>query len=109
VLTLPNAAFRFHPKPEQVRPADRAIVEGRSDDDASGEDDAPAQAPQRHYVWVVEDDLLAAVEVDVGLSDKSVTEIASGKLAAGREVVVGAQGASTAATKKNSGPPPPPM
>ncbi len=34
VLTVPNAALRFHPKPEQVRKSDLAIVEGRSDDDA---------------------------------------------------------------------------
>ena len=36
VLTIPNAALRFHPKPEQVRPRDRAIVEGKSDDDEAG-------------------------------------------------------------------------
>ena len=27
VLAVPNAAFRFFPKPEQVRPDDRAILE----------------------------------------------------------------------------------
>ena len=35
VLTVPNSALRFHPKPEQVRKSDLAIVEGQSEDDAN--------------------------------------------------------------------------
>ena len=45
VLTVPNAALRFHPKPEQVRKSDLAIVEGRSDDDATAA--APAIRARR--------------------------------------------------------------
>ncbi len=35
VLTLPNAALRFHPKLEQVRKCDQPIVEGREEDELS--------------------------------------------------------------------------
>ena len=32
VLTIPSAAFRFHPRPEQVNPGDRPILEGAARD-----------------------------------------------------------------------------
>ena len=32
----PTRRLRFHPKPEQVRPSDRADLEGESDDDERG-------------------------------------------------------------------------
>ena len=41
VMTIPNAALRFHPKPDQVRPADQAIVEGMADEaESNGADGA---------------------------------------------------------------------
>ena len=61
VLTVPNAALRFRPKPEQVRKSDQAIVEGQSEDDADsdspadpGEKKDPAAVRGRKptYVWV---------------------------------------------------------
>ena len=110
VLALPNAALRFHPKPEQVR-IERPGRSSRASPTTTRPIRATVSAParERHYVWVLEDGLLAAVEVGTGLSDKNSTELVSEKLAEGREVVVGAQGSAAAAAKKSSPPPPPPM
>ena len=59
VLTVPNAAFRFYPKPEQVRPGDRAILETTTPEGQSkqGETADPgasisARTSNRRYVWV---------------------------------------------------------
>ena len=88
VLTVPNAALRFHPKPEQVRKSDLAIVEGRSEDDATGDsptdpaekkDPAAVRARKPTYVWVLDGNQIAAVEIVTGLADKSGTEIVSGE------------------------------
>ena len=88
--------------PPQARagpPGDRAIVEGRADDDAG--DGAAERARRRSpgraagekptYVWIIDGDQLAAVEIVIGLGDKSRTEIVSGDLAEGQEVVIGMQ------------------
>lgn len=102
VLKVPNAALRFFPKPEQVRERDRAILEGKTPDgqaspDAVGVDDAaaedgstPASGSKPRYVWVVgDDDLLSAIKITTGLSDKTSTELISGDLEEGKELVTG--------------------
>ena len=94
---MPNAALRFRPKPEQVRRADRAIVEtqanGPSGADAGSSQPTPGHQRNKHYVWIAEGDLLAAVEIVVGRGDKTSTELVSGDLSEGQELVVGAQAA----------------
>lgn len=104
VLTLPNAAFRFRPQPEEVHPRDRSILE-TADTEATSErktgspnrknksGDSPGTPSARNhkYVWIVEGDRLAAVPVEIGISDKNSTEIISGTLSEGQEVVVGSQ------------------
>jgi HlyD family secretion protein len=99
VLTIPNSAFRFHPKPEQVRKSDVAILEGRDEDDAGSGSlpemaerrDSPTVRGGKSYVWVQDGSLLAAVEVVTGLADKSAAELISGDLVEGQEVVTGLQ------------------
>ena len=107
VLTLPNGALRFHPKPEQVRKSDQAIVEGRAEDETNNggstdagekKSSAPAHGRKPSYVWVVDGSQLAAVEVVTGLADKSRTEIVSGDLADGQELVTGMQSTGTKAS-----------
>ena len=44
---------------------------------------------QSRLVWICEDDLLSAVPITTGLSDKEGVEIVSGNLSLGQEVVVG--------------------
>jgi HlyD family secretion protein len=107
VLTIPNAATRFHPKADQVRPDDRALLDDTADDGSIRTDvDAPkekdsaggvtaaalaAQGAVRRCVWIVKDDTLAAVPIVTGLSDKHSTELTSGGLTEGQELVVGVQ------------------
>ena len=88
VIRIPNAALRFYPRPEHVRPEDQDPVGGHrhgqrvgrrrgtpspSDVPPSEKADAGKKRNRRH-VWVVEDNLLKAVEVTTGLSDNKFTE-----------------------------------
>jgi HlyD family secretion protein len=102
VLRVPNSALRFFPaKPEQVREEDRKLVEG---DDKETPDDqnavseiqpsavekAEASRKRNHrHVWIVEDDLLKAVEVVTGLNDNQYSEVVSGELSEGQSLVTG--------------------
>ena len=63
VLTIPNAALRFYPKPEQVRESDRAILASSSGDaqanrnartTGGNEKSASASSRNQRYVWVAE-------------------------------------------------------
>jgi HlyD family secretion protein len=97
-LKVPNAALRFFPKPEQVRPCDKAVLDGVSPDnkearDADTEDDPAAKEHNRkqRYVWIIDGELLKAVKITTGLTSKSYTEIVSGELSAGQAVVTGMQ------------------
>jgi HlyD family secretion protein len=102
ILKIPNAGLRFFPKPEQVRPEDRELLEGTEEEPASDEQARPAETQRsameralasrsrnRRYVWVEEGDFLRGVEIVTGLSDSKYSEIVSGELADGQEVVTG--------------------
>lgn len=111
VVRIPSAALRFHPKPDQVRPEDRKIVEGDEEEGATeqGKSTQPKalnvagsgseRAKVRRYVWVLDGDFLAAVEVVTGQSDNKFTELVSGELQAGQDVVTGVRTAAAGATK----------
>ena len=102
VLKVPNAALRFYPSKVHVRPEDQELLEGKEEELDQDDDDSltsgqrsaieTAQANRkrnRKHVWVVEGDLLRAVEVAVGLSDYKFTEVVSGELEEGQKVVTG--------------------
>jgi HlyD family secretion protein len=103
-LRVPNSALRFFPKPEQVRPEDRPLLEGitpqadkekeknkqSTEPTPSAREKAAANKKRTHrHVWVVEGELLRAVEVVIGINDNKFTEIVSGDLTAGSKVVTG--------------------
>ena len=101
-LKVPNAALRFFPKPNEVRPCDLPILNGTSPDNKEARDAEAADAARddpaakerirkERYVWVIDGDLLTAVKITTGLSDKSSTEILSGDLSVGQLVVTGMQ------------------
>jgi HlyD family secretion protein len=101
-LKVPNAALRFFPKPNEVRPCDLPILDGTSPDNKEARDaeaadkakDDPAakeRLRKERYVWIIDGDLLKAVKITTGLSDKSCTEILSGDLKEGQAVVTGMQ------------------
>jgi HlyD family secretion protein len=101
LLQVPNVALRFFPKPEQVRPEDREVLEGTADQPGTGDTsmaDVQQSATERalahrnrnkRHVWIVENDLLRAVEIIAGMNDSKDTEVVSGQLAEGQEVVTG--------------------
>jgi HlyD family secretion protein len=103
VLKIPNAALRFFPKAEQVRREDKKLLEGEEEkrsteqeqqktDDvqrAAHERIAANRNRNRRHVWVQDDDVLRAVEVQVGLSDNQFTELVSGELKEKDELVTG--------------------
>lgn len=102
VLRIPNAALRFYPKAEQVRPDDRAVLEGASEESPQEESEVEEQLSaiqraiarkerHRRHVWVVEGDYLSAVEVITGLIDSKYTELVSGDLKEGQKLVTGVQ------------------
>jgi HlyD family secretion protein len=98
VLRVPNAALRFFPKPEHVRPEDRPVLEGlapKTDKDknetvpSAGEKVAASRKRNRRHVWALDGELLRAVEIETGISDGQYTAVVSGDLAAGQKVVTG--------------------
>lgn len=109
ILRIPNAALRFSPKPEEVRPEDRALLETDTEGDTKQTTksksaviaDRIASVAQRsaskRRVWVLEGTLLSAVEVQTGLSDTSYTEMVSGPLREGQRLVIGTRSATAAA------------
>jgi HlyD family secretion protein len=104
VMAVPNAALRFRPKPDEVSAADRAILDADDSDETRTAGGSPSRDRSRGYVWVLRDGRPAAVEVATGTSDKTSTELLSGDLADGQEVVIGTR----TATAKSFAPPPPP-
>ncbi len=101
VVRIPNAALRFYPKPEQVRPEDRKVLEGASEDDSDDEaaamdDELSAeqrakvrQKRNRRHVWVKEGEQLRAIKVVIGLMDAKWSELVSGELKEGQKLVTG--------------------
>ncbi len=102
VLRVPNAALRFYPKSEHVRPEDRALLEGENRPASENEDsnaviaqhsaEEKAEAGRkrnRRHVWIVEGDCLKAVEIVIGLSDSKYSEVVSGELTEDQSVVTG--------------------
>jgi HlyD family secretion protein len=101
-LRVPNAALRFYPQREQVRPEDRPLLESgavtpgedeeRTDVVRSAEEKAEIRRKRnRRHVWVVDGDFLRAVPVETGLSDSTNTELVSGDLKPGDKLVTGIQ------------------
>ncbi len=102
VLKAPNAALRFYPKPEQVRPEDRELLEGSDEREKTEEGTENLESQRsameraiarknrnRRHVWIVEGDLLRAVAITTGLSDSQATEVVSGAVVEGQELVTG--------------------
>lgn len=97
VIKIPNAALRYYPLKEHVRKADQGILDGTKSASSSVEvDEQPAAAAAKsqrdslkRHVWVKDGDLLRAIEVVMGLSDYQFTELVSGDVPVGTELVTG--------------------
>lgn len=101
VPLIPNAALRFFPERQQVRPEDRGLLQGAEPSEgaeyqvqvslSAGEKAEGRRRRGRRHVWVVDGEFLTAVEVDTGLSDSKFTELVSGDVREGRKLVTGIQ------------------
>jgi HlyD family secretion protein len=106
VVKIPNAALRFYPTSQQVREEDRKLLEGLKDPAAAREADQSEQPERtlsaderaelrrkrgRRHVWLVEGEFLKAVEVVTGISDSQHSELVSGDLKEGQQLVTGIQ------------------
>jgi HlyD family secretion protein len=105
VVKVPNAALRFYPAANQVRPEDAAILEGKEETKTDEDGNAGVSLQSlsiserarlrkersRHHVWVTDGDLLRAIEVKTGLTDGQYTEVASGAVKSADVLVIGFQ------------------
>ncbi len=103
VLKIPNAALRFFPKREIVREQDRKLLDGSSFESEeenrdneitesmiSASDKVESRRKSHHrHVWVVDGDLLKAIEVTTGIIDSKYTQLVSGDLTDGQKLVTG--------------------
>jgi len=101
-IKIPNSALRFFPQPQHVRPEDKALLEGKIEEQrpvnanevqesglsATEHFEARRKRNLRH-VWVVDGHKLKAVEVVVGLADSRFTELIKGNLKLGDKLVTG--------------------
>jgi HlyD family secretion protein len=103
-VKIPKAALRFYPPdPKYVHPDDRVILEGsektanaNSEDEQEVIGDAPASdrvasnvKSRRRHVWFVDGDFLRAIEVQIGISDHLFSELVSGSVSEGKELITG--------------------
>ncbi len=102
VLLVPNAALRWLPQPQQVVKEFRgkfkksgAIAPSSSGKPAPG---GEKEERSRGVVWLPEGSLVRPVQVALGLSDGSLTEVKTDKLKEGTQLVVDE-------TAKKEGPP----
>ena len=102
VPRIPNAALRFYPQRDQVRPEDRHILDNKAPASGVAEEGAVIQPSaeekaemrgkrNRRHVWVVDGDFLKAVAVTTGLSSSNYTELVAGELEQGQKLVTGIQ------------------
>jgi HlyD family secretion protein len=105
VLLVPNAALRWMPTEEQVvgefRQAKGSEAPDRGKPAAKGgkEEKAPS------LVWVPQGALVRPVQVTLGLSDGSLTEVSSPELKAGTPLVVGVMASQPAGQPAPGGSP----
>lgn len=95
-VRIPNAALRFFPKVEHVRPEDKHLVLGVVDEQAAGVDieesaqekTALAAKRTKRYVWVWETPFLRAIPVTIGIRDSQWSELVEGNVLLEDELVI---------------------
>jgi HlyD family secretion protein len=93
VLLVPNTALRWTPQMEQVvgefRVSPKQAKESEAPDRVKPGAKASKVEKARGLVWVPQGDLVRPVQVSLGLSDGSLTEVESAELKEGTSLVVG--------------------
>lgn len=112
VLKVPNAALRFRPAGETALPDKSASRNGGGSAKArfaqsAGESRGGAGGQwTRGRIYTLSDDRPRAIDVRVGISDGTMSEVSGESVVEGMDVIVGVQGAggTTAPTQKGSPP-----
>ncbi len=102
VIRIPKSALRFYPpNVKWVHPDDRHLLEGAEFakavvDETTAEVELSqteqalrSPALKLRHVWKLEGELLKAIEVTIGLSDNQYSELLSGDLVDGTELIIG--------------------
>ena len=109
VLLVPNAALRWTPQPEQVVGEFRGSPQKAKGTQAPAQVKPAAKAGQeekaRGLVWVPQGALVRPVQVTLGLSDGSLTEVSNAELQEETPLVVGEQGSQPAGQPASGGSP----
>jgi HlyD family secretion protein len=114
VLQVPNGALRWRPQASQVRPEDReAFIQKQkaraaaklpnANANGAAKVDLKKESAQRTQgtLWVQDGEFVRPVKVKIGVSDGAMTEIVSGDIKEGDEVVTGEQHAAASDSAKN--------
>jgi HlyD family secretion protein len=108
VLLVPNAAFRWTPRPEQIAPKFRspAKTEPGSGSPSQGKPgtEAGKSKSDRQLVWVPQGTQVRPLYLSRGLSDGTMTAVESPQLKAGTLVVVGEVEKTAEETPTNANP-----
>jgi HlyD family secretion protein len=83
VLKVPNAAFRYRPRPELIIAAPKSSPPASSPLPAAGQ-----PRDNLRTVWVKHGNFVYPVEVQIGITDRSSTEIIAGDLSEGMKIVL---------------------
>ncbi len=90
VLKVPNAALRWMPEPDQVAPgAARPGDEGLGSRPTGSAPAGVAGSRSRNTVWVQDGPYVRPLQVSVGPSDGSMTELRGEQVTEGMQVIVG--------------------
>ncbi len=82
VIKIPNAALRFRPA-DRTKAAATSVTKGRPDAKAKG-----GGAERGPAVWIIDNGKPKRLSVKTGISDGSYTELVSGELKEGQDVIV---------------------
>ncbi|MFT7643206.1 MAG: HlyD family secretion protein [Pirellulaceae bacterium] len=99
-IKIPNAALRFYPASQFVREEDRKLLEGaklaevqqeegNSTELSAADKTRDSKNRNKRHVWIVEGELLKAIEIYIGISDSKFTVLESGDLSKGTKLVTG--------------------
>ncbi|QDT05421.1 Macrolide export protein MacA [Rubripirellula lacrimiformis] len=107
VPKIPNAALRFFPEDVKlVRKQDQHLIDGsnwkskpkseaeeQENANQTATEKAESQRKKNHrHLWMIDGDLLKAVEVTTGLTENRFTEMVDGDLEVGAKLVTGRKG-----------------
>ena len=91
VLVVPNAALRWTPRSDQIAPDIRHTVHDPTSSSKrdSKSPDTVGATHSHGTVWIEQDRFVRPVDVNIGLTDGTVTEIEGNKLKEGLRAVIG--------------------